>query len=303
MQAEALPTMRPFIYIQARSLDEAGTALAEYGSDAAILAGGTDLLIEWRRPAGKSPKVVVDISRINELQGIESNDGVVSVKPLATHTETMISPVIREFAPLLSAAAASIGSPQIRNRGTVGGNIMNAATCADTVPPLIALDARVSLRSPSGSRELNLADLFVEPYHTRAKSDEVLTGIRFAKLSSCKRNVFIKLGRRNALSISRLSVAAVLEQDGEGKIVDARIVPGAAFPVWQRVREAEDILMGEKPSGQLFAAAGKTVSEQMIARSGRRWSTQYKEPVIAVLVRRALEQCVHPDIKMTGGGA
>ena len=283
--------MKPFEYIAVRSVEETCAALAQDGSDSRILAGGTDLLLELRRPAGNSPRVVVDISRINELKGIVASDGVVTLGPLATHTQILQSLVIRESAPLLSFAVASIGSPQIRNRGTVGGNIMNAATCADTVPPLIALGATVTLRSTKGSRQMNLADLFVQPYQTRARADEVLTAIEFDKLPTQTRSAFVKLGRRNAVSISRLSVAAILQKDEEGRITDARIVPGAAFPTWQRVSEADQMLVGEKPSAALFAAAGKRVSEVMIADTGRRWSTEYKEPVVAVLVRRALEAC------------
>jgi len=115
--------------------------------------------------------------------------------------------------------------------------------------------------------------------------------IRFPKLSPAARSAFIKLGRRNALAISRLSVAAILELGRDGIITEARIVPGAAFPTWQRVSAAEQILVGQRPAGQVFAAAGHKVSEEMIKATGRRWSTEYKEPVIAVLVRRALEQC------------
>ena len=295
--------MRPFEYIPVWSVEETCANLAQCGPDVSILAGGTDLLIGWRRPIGKSPKVVVDISRIEDLSGIVSDDGIVSLKPLTTLSDLLKSPIIREFAPLLATAASSIGSPQIRNRGTVGGNIMNAATCADTVPPLIALGATVTLQSKLGSRQLGLADLFLKPYHTRATQDEVLTDIRFPKPSARTRSAFIKLGRRNALSISRLSVAALLEQDNNGVIMNTCIVPGAALPTWQRVAEAETMLVGEKPSASLFAAAGKKVSEVMIAQTGRRWSTEYKEPVIAVLVRRALEQCVAQNVVQIGAEA
>ena len=120
----------------------------------------------------------------------------------------------------------------------------------------------------------------------------MLTEIKFPKLPPNTKSAFIKLGRRNAVTISRLSVAATITRDNDGKITDARIVPGAALPVWRRVQEAEELLLGQRPSKELFAAAGKKVSEVMIGKSGRRWSTEYKEPVIAVLVRRALEQCV-----------
>ena len=284
--------MKPFKYIAVETIAEACSVLAEDGADARVLAGGTDVLIELRHGSKKAPRVVLDISRVTELAGIAESDGSIIIGPLATHADLVRSEHLQEFAPLLSAAGAAIGSPQIRARGTVGGNIMNAAACADTVPPLIALGAMLTLQSRAGRRELALADLFVKPYQTKANADELLTAVRFPKLGPGAHSAFIKLGRRNALSISRLSVGAILELGEDGKIAEARIVPGAAFPTWQRVTEAERMLVGEKPGEKLFAAAGKKVSEEMIKATGRRWSTEYKEPVVAVLVRRALEQCV-----------
>ena len=283
--------MRSFDYIRVQSLDQTLDCLSQYGSDAMILAGGTDLLIEWRRPSGKVPKVVIDISRLKDLKGISSTDGSATVGPLATHREILNSSIVREFAPLLSVAAGAIGSPQIRNRGTIGGNIMNAAACADAVPPLIALGATITLSSKSDSRQINLEDLFVGPYQTTAPGGEVLTSIQFPKLPRNARTAFMKLGRRNALSVARLSVAAIVAKNDNGRIVDARIVPGAAFPRWRRVSEAEQMLIGETSSEKLFAAAGEKVSEILIKQTGRRWSTEYKEPVVGVLVRRALEAC------------
>jgi carbon-monoxide dehydrogenase medium subunit/xanthine dehydrogenase FAD-binding subunit len=249
------------------------------------------VLIELRRGTTKAPKVVLDISGVPELGGIEETDGSITIKPLTTHTELARSDLLRQFAPLLGSAASAIGSPQIRDRGTVGGNVMNAAACADTVPPLVALGATVTLQSKGSCREVPLADLFVKPYQTKAQPDELLTAIRFPKLPPDAHSAFIKLGRRNALAISRMSVAAVLQIGTDGRITEARIVPGAAFPTWKRVPEAEQMLVGQKPEAKLFAAAGQKVSEEMIKATGRRWSTEYKEPVIAVLVRRALEQC------------
>jgi xanthine dehydrogenase iron-sulfur cluster and FAD-binding subunit A len=283
--------MKAFDYIAVGTIAEACDMLARHGREISILAGGTDLLVELRRATTKVPKVVLDISGVAELRGIDEAGGSISIKPLTTHTELERSNLLRKFAPLLGPAASAIGSPQIRDRGTVGGNIMNAAACADTVPPLAALGATVTLRSKEGSRELALVDLFVKPYQTKARPDELLTGIRFPKLAPGARSAFIKLGRRNALSISRMSVAAVLEMGDDGRIVEARIVPGAAFRTWKRVPEAEEMLLAQKPNAKLFAAAGQKVSEEMIKATGRRWSTEYKEPVIAVLVRRALEQC------------
>ena len=284
--------MKPSEYIAVHTIAEACDALAAHGAETRLLAGGTDLLIELRRGSKKAPRVVLDISGVAEMAGIAESGGHIALGPLTTHAELARSELLREFAPLLGEAAAAIGSPQIRARGTVGGNIMNAAACADTVPPLIALGATVTLQSKAGRRELALADLFVKPYQTRANADELLTAVRFPKPGPGARSAFIKLGRRNALAISRLSVAAMLELGKDGRITEARIVPGAAFPTWQRVTEAERLLLGEMPGEPLFASAGRKVSEEMIKATGRRWSTEYKEPVIAVLVSRALEQCV-----------
>lgn len=265
--------------------------LAEFGTDAQILAGGTDVMLELRKPTARAPKALVDISRIPGLKGVEESGDSIVIRPLTTHTEMLRSDVVATYAPLLRAAVSTIGSPQVRNRGTVGGNIMNAAACADAVPPLIALNAEIKLKSSSGERIIALVDFFVKPYVTAARRDEILIEIRFPKLPVNARSSFIKLGRRKALSIARLSVAAILQKDESGVVTDARIVPGTAFPKWQRVPEAEKLLIGHKPSRELFAEAGRRVSDVMISFTGRRWSTEYKEPVIAALVRRALEAC------------
>jgi len=148
--------MKPFDYFAPQSLSEAIDVLTEYGSDARILAGGTDLLIELRRPNAKNPQLILDISSLAELRQITSDNDSITINPLATHHEIMLSRAVRESASLLLSAASMVGSPQIRNLGTIGGNIMNAATCADGVPPLIALGADVTLLSKKGTRQLPL---------------------------------------------------------------------------------------------------------------------------------------------------
>jgi CO/xanthine dehydrogenase FAD-binding subunit len=237
------------------------------------------------------PGVVVDISRIESLREISLEGRDILLGPLTTHGKLMRSDIIWSGAPLLASAASTIGSPQIRNRGTLGGNIMNGAPCADTVPPLIALGATVTLSSVDGDRECHLSGFFNRPYATIATGEELLTRIRFPALPPRTKTSFVKLGRRNALSISRLSVAAVVSVDDSGVIIDARIVPGAVHSVWKRVMEAENLLIGRSPSRTLFAEAGRVLSEVVIRETGRRWSTEYKEPVIASLVRRTLENC------------
>ena len=284
--------MKSFDYIAPTSIEEACRALAEAGGRGKVLAGGTDVLIELRKEAQPFPDLLVDISRLKALNLISDSEGEFHIGPLVTHAELAASDVVKRRAPLLRQAARSIGSPQIRNRGTIGGNIMNAAACADTVPPLMVLGATVTLTSSAGTRVVPLGEFFLKPYVTAARSDEILTRISVKHLPAGAGGAFIKLGRRNALSIARLSVATILVKNQDGTIKEARIVPGAAFPRWQRVPEAEALLGGRLPSTALFADAGRKVAEIMVALSGRRWSTEYKEPVVAVLVRRALEACV-----------
>jgi CO/xanthine dehydrogenase FAD-binding subunit len=282
--------MKPFEYIACSTLDRALEALNAPGGGR-ILAGGTDLVIEMRRPGRRPPRRIVDIGRVEGLRGVTVAGGLVHIGPLTTHADLARSGLLSTPARLLCAAAAAVGSPQIRNRGTIGGNIMNAAACADTVPPLCALNARLTLKSGTGARELPITEFFTEPYKTVARPDEVLTRISFPLPPPGSTGAFIKLGRRNAVSISRLSVAVLVSLDAEGIIAEASIVPGAALPVWQRIAEAEALLRGRKPDADLFAAAGRGVAAVMIRQTGRRWSTEYKEPVLAVLVRRALEAC------------
>lgn len=288
--------MRPFDYIRCASVGEACAALGAHAPDAKVVAGGTDVLVELRHPGARWPATMIDISAITALRGITEADGMIRIGPLTTHTEIHQSALLRERASLLADASRAVGSPQVRNRGTVGGNIMNAATCADTVPALLALGARLTLASTEGTREMAIADFFDKPYHTHARRDELLTAITFPALARSARGAFLKLGRRNALSIARISVAAVIGRDPSGVITDARIVPGSALPVWRRLDAVEATLIGQRPTAELLAAAGDAVSAAMIEATGRRWSTEYKEPVLAVMVRRALTSCCADEV-------
>jgi CO/xanthine dehydrogenase FAD-binding subunit len=176
--------MKQFEYFSPQSINEVCKLLEDYNSDSQVLAGGTDVLIELRKQSVKTPKAIIDISMISELKGISETDSEIIIKPLTTHTELGSSPIIKKYARLLHMAANVVGSPQIRNRGTIGGNIMNAATCADTVPPLMALGATIKLQSSKGVRSISLDDFFVKPYTTNAQRDELLMEIRFFKTSN-----------------------------------------------------------------------------------------------------------------------
>jgi carbon-monoxide dehydrogenase medium subunit/xanthine dehydrogenase FAD-binding subunit len=281
--------MRRVIFHRADSLDEALALKTRFGNDARILAGGTDLLIALRNDSiVREPLHLIDIWPLREMARVDRERSEVTIDTLVTHAQVESDEEIRRVAPLLSMACGQIGSPQIRNRGTVGGNLCNASACADTVPPLLALEASVTLRSERGERAVPLADMILSPYRTVIEPDELLTHIRFDVPGDGAVSSFIKLGRRNALAVSRMSVAVVARRDGDQALSDVRVAAGSVAPKPQRFAAVEELLSGQQAAPELFAAAGRRLAKEMIQITGRRWSTPYKEPVVSALLERAL---------------
>lgn len=283
---------------------------ARFGAGALLVAGGTDLIAALRSESPSLPPVeVIDITRIQELKGISIEDGRrsdqgrgrqsgkatcprVRLGPLVTHNQIERSPDLRKWAGLLAEASAEIGSPQIRNRGTIGGNILNASPCADTLPPLIALGTELTLRSVRGARGVAIGEAILTPYRTVLADDEVLTDIRFALVPEEAGSAFIKLARRKALSVSRMSIAVIVERDAGGILGNVRVAAGAVAPIPRRFPEIEKLLSGKTPTAGLFSAAGGAMAAEMIRISGRRWSTPYKQPAVSALLRRALSRAI-----------
>ncbi len=247
-------------------------------------------MIDLRRQEGP-PIRLIDISRIAQLSEINQKNGDIVLGPLVTMSQIANSPLINNNVPVLAAAATSVGSPQIRNRATVGGNLCNASPCADTVPALIALNAVLLIQSQRKSRELPIEDLFLGPYRVALDVNELLIGIRFPIPSADMKMIFYKLGRRKALAIARLNLVVGLNIR-ENKISDAIISPGSIMPSPRRLRTLEQKLIGQTPSDDLFQTIGDEVSELMVLESGERWSTPYKKPVVAKIVARCLQKCL-----------
>jgi CO/xanthine dehydrogenase FAD-binding subunit len=286
--------MMRYNYLRPASIKEACELLNQYQGEAKVIAGGTDLLVQVRDEDKKlaDMKVVIDISSINDLRYITEEDGIIRLGTIVTHSQIYESPMLRSAAPMLPEACNTVGSPQIRHRGTIGGSVCNASPAADPVPALVALDAEVKIESVRGTRVVPMVEIFERPYKTNLAADELLTEISFKRLSQASKTAFIKLGRRKALAISRMNVAVVVELDEQGVVTDARIAPGSVLPTPGRVSEAEAILLGQKPTTELIEAASQKVAAAMIEKSGVRWSTPYKEPVIVALTRRALNQAL-----------
>ncbi len=278
-------------YERAQSVEEAITLLNEPGVTARILCGGTDFTIELRRGEVTCDRVV-DVSRIPELHRLERQNDEVVIGAAVSFARLLTSDLIRKTAPILAEMAAEAGAVQLRNMGSLGGNVANAALAADSLPVLVALDAEADLAGPESERTLPVVGLVTGPGRTALQPGELITAFRFRPPEG--RSTFIKLGRRNALNIARLSMSAVGRLDAAGRIAEVRLVPGAALRQTRRVTEVEELLVGHPPESELLRAAGERMARVMIDVSGHRWSTPYKQPVIATLTRRALARIFCP---------
>ncbi|MFO7653598.1 MAG: FAD binding domain-containing protein [Candidatus Krumholzibacteriia bacterium] len=282
--------MRRVIHHTPASIGEALALKAELGPDARLLAGGTDLLIALRQePASAPPIEVIDLGQLADLAQIAVGDDAVVLGALATHAQIADHPALRVAVPLLADACAAVGSPQIRHRGTLGGNLVNASPCADTAPPLIALDAQLVLRSVRGERRVPLDAALLAPYRTALEADEILVAVTFPRPAAGTGTAFVKLGRRNALAVSRMSVAVRFRRDDGGRFADVRVAAGSVVPTPCRFPAVEELLDGQIVEPTVMAAAGRRLAEEMVRITGRRWSTPYKEPVAASLLERALQ--------------
>ncbi len=282
----------PFDYIIPETLDKACNILWEAGKGVGVIAGGTDLLIGLRN-GDNSPRLLIDITRISELRKIEEQDGRILIGAAVTHSEIASSPLLKKYGKVLSDAACEIGSPQIRNLGTIGGNVVNASPAADSLPPLMVLNAVGKIVSREGAREVPLDQLFKGPYETNLKPHEILVHIGFEKLSSIMRSSFVRLARREAMAIARMSMAVVLRIEKSSNLIkDIRISPGAVMPRPQRMSEVEEFLKGKPPDEAILKTASQKVSGVMVRTSGVRSSTSYKAPVVEALFLRAMRSCL-----------
>ncbi|MBN1286334.1 MAG: FAD binding domain-containing protein [Anaerolineae bacterium] len=280
--------MQDFAYTRPQTLDEALALLNEPGVRARILAGGTDLAIEIRQGRIDFDRVV-DIKRLPELKIIDLAGDRITLGAGVTFGEILDHPTLSARAPLLVQACRRIASVPIRNRGTLGGNVVNAAACADSLVVLIALDADAHIVAPGGDESvMPVAALVTGPNRTRLPAGALVRAFSFAPPPDPGRTVFLRVGRRQAMVIARLALAALGALDQAGRIVEVRLVPGAAFSPIRRMPEVESMLVGQTPGLALFAQAAHTMEDLLRAESGGRWSSAYKQPVLAALTARAL---------------
>lgn len=276
-------------YINAASIEQVTQILAEKGPAARIVAGGTDLILELERGARTGIETIIDISRIPGLDRISlDEDGVIHLGALVTHNHCAASKLIREKAYPLAQAAWEVGAPQIRNRGTVAGNLITASPANDTITPLMALDASVTLQSARGRRQVKLRDFYTGVRKTVIQPDEMLVEISFKGLDSTQKGTFVKVALRRAQAISVINIAIVLTLES-ATVKQAAITLGAVAPTIIHAAEAEAYLAGKELSDQVIARAAELARDAAKPIDDIRASADYRREMARVFTLRGLK--------------
>lgn len=278
-----------FNYLNPRNIKELVDTLSAE-QDYCLIAGGTDLLVKMKEGLLKPP-VLVDLKDVQELRGIREMEREIFIGPMTIHSDLEKDPLIRQKAYVLVEAVSSVGSPQIRNMGTVGGNIGNASPAADSVPALMVLEARVELQDKAGREEREIAGFFQGPGKLAIKKGQVISAIRIKPLENDEGAAFIKFGKRKALAISLVNGAAKIKVQ-DGIIKAAKIALGSVAPTVVRLSELEEWLCGKEPGEETFKQAGELAKEMVKPIDDIRSTAAYRKELVAVAVMRMLSEAV-----------
>jgi CO/xanthine dehydrogenase FAD-binding subunit len=252
------------------------------------LAGGTDLLVQISGEIGEPPERVLDLWRLDELRGIAVRDGALELGALTTYTEIRRSSVCAEHAPALVEAAATIGAAQIQNRGTIGGNAMNASPAGDTLPALLALDAAMVAGSRSGERTIPAGAFWPAYRRTAVRPDELLVRIRIPIVRGREQR-FRKVGTRRAQAISKVVIAlAWREEHGSGAWRDVRVALGSVAPTPVRAGPTEAVLEGAVSGPQATDRAVAALTAELEPIDDVRSTAAYRREVAGRVLRRLL---------------
>jgi xanthine dehydrogenase iron-sulfur cluster and FAD-binding subunit A len=273
-------------FIQPRTIDETVQLLAQYGKGARIINGGTDLIIEIERKL-RTPQVVIDVSRLPNMDYVREDGDYIRLGAGVTHNQVVGAPLLREKAYPLARACWEVGAPQIRNRGTVAGNLITASPANDTITPLWAMGAEVRLKSARGERVLPFSTFFKGVRKTALEPDEMLVEVMFQKMTSKDRGTFIKLGLRRAQAIAVVNTAVVLEFE-EDEISNAWITLGSVAPTIVSAIDAEQFLVGQWLSDAVIEEAAEMATNAAKPIDDIRGTAQYRREMVRILVGRAL---------------
>lgn len=278
--------------IKAKNLDEVLELLKQHTDKAKLIAGGTDIVIDLKH--GKiSPEVLIDISDVNELRFIRESEGFVEIGAASTFTDMQNSPMLAKTFKGLADAAHSVGSPQIRNKGTVGGNISNGSPAADTVPPLLALSSVAVIKSAEGTREVDLDKFFFEKKKVDLKANEVLYSVKFKKAETSQGLGFGKLGLRKALAISRISVGVFLDIDNNKVCKQAGVASGSLGLHAIKEKEIESFLVGKTIDEKTIDAAADLYKDVVQNRLGGRSTAEFKREAVKGIFKEAINNALN----------
>jgi aerobic carbon-monoxide dehydrogenase medium subunit len=281
--------LRPFEYHEPGSVSEAVALLTEYGDRARLIAGGTDLVISMKK-RDCAPEHVVAIGQLEELDFLEwKPEAGLRLGPLVTHARIARSPVIQEHFPMLAVACNEVGTPQVRNMGTIGGNVCKAGPSQDTPPVLVALDAQLRLVGPLGERIVPMGEFCTGPFCTVLLPDELLVEIAIAPMAPRSAGRYKWVTKITQTDETLVGVAAVLTL-GEGETCrDVRIAMGSVAPLAVRAWSAEEVLRGRKLSAELIQQAAEAAAAEAHPRS----RAAYRRRMVGVLVKEALTDLWH----------
>lgn len=285
-------SLPPFNYHQPASLAEACRMLRDYSETSALLAGGTDLLVKMRN-RGKLPADLVSLSEVPEMQDIIRQGEKLVIGACCTAAQLAESEIVCSLFPALASAAGHIGSPPVRNLGTLGGNIMTTSPSADLPPALMAYKAQVRLQSAEGERYLAVDEIFRHPGATNLSSNDILAEVHLDLPPELSAACFFKLGTRNALQISIVNGACFLALNPQTrKIEQARVALGAVAPTHVRAFSAESILVGQHPETALFDEAGRAAVNDCQPIDDLRGSALYRRDMVHMLTKRTLQSAL-----------
>jgi len=277
---------------KAKNLNEVLELLDQYKERGKIIAGGTDIVIDLRH--GRiSPEALIDISSVDELAFIKEVDEYIEIGAATTFTTIANSQDLNDRLNGLKEAARSVGSPQIRNRGTIGGNICNGSPAADTVPPLLALGSKAIIRSNDGEREVSLDEFFLDKGKVDLKDNEILFSLKFKNPTSNQGVSFSKLGLRKALAISRICTSVYAHLDEDGKCKEIRIANGSLGKYALREREVENFFIGKDMNSEKAIEEGiNLLNEEVSKRLAGRSTVEFKSEAVKGTFRKAITEAL-----------
>ncbi|GMQ79445.1 MAG: hypothetical protein BMS9Abin02_2035 [Anaerolineae bacterium] len=280
---------RPNHYETPASLGRAFDLLELHGPKAKLIAGGTDLLLEMERGGRPGIDVLIDLTRIPNLAEIwQDEEEHIHIGPLVTHNQIVASRLIVDKAFPLAQACWEVGSPQLRNRATVAGNVITASPANDTISPLWALNASVTLQSRNGKRIVPFQDFYTGVRQTVLRPDEILTDIHFSTMNQDQGGLFVKLGLRRAQAISVVHITIILELI-DGVVSKAIIAQGSVAPTIIRSPQTENYLAGKTLTNSEINEAAKIAAGEAKPIDDIRGSASYRSDQVRVMVRRGLK--------------